>query len=159
MNKKDILDSIKAHYNFRNNADFARFLGITPQTLSNWYTRCTYDAEILHSKCLDISADWLLSRQGEMLRKPKNPVSNEPTASESPTIELSIYKELLKEKDSKIIELSEKIGRQEEQISELRLQLAAGKPENTAQKADVPYPVEKNKRRLAAEGDKSYLTE
>lgn len=62
--KKDkslILNSIKSHYNFKSDAEFARFLGIAPNTLSNWYSRNTLDFELIHTKCVDIDGNWLLS--------------------------------------------------------------------------------------------------
>ena len=68
MDKTLILSKIKNNYKFKNDAVFARFLGITPQTLSNWYARNTIDYEIISTKCVDIDANWLLTGQGEMLR-------------------------------------------------------------------------------------------
>jgi hypothetical protein len=37
IDKGLILSEIKLHYNFKVDADFARFLGISPQTLYSWY--------------------------------------------------------------------------------------------------------------------------
>lgn len=69
MNKSLILNSIKKHYLINKDAEFARFLGIKPQTLASWHTRNTFDIELLYSKCVDIDANWLLSGKGEMLKK------------------------------------------------------------------------------------------
>jgi len=69
--KKDntlILNKIKSHYGLKSDADFARFLGIKPNTLHNWYTRNTLDYEVVITKCVDINADWLLTGVGEMLK-------------------------------------------------------------------------------------------
>ncbi len=69
--KKDkslILNAIKLHYKFKSNADFASFLGIAPTTLSSWYSRGTFDYELLYAKCVDINGDWLLSGIGSMIR-------------------------------------------------------------------------------------------
>ena len=38
-----ILNKIKSHYDFKNDAEFARFLDIKPNTLSNWHSRNTID--------------------------------------------------------------------------------------------------------------------
>ncbi len=65
MDKSLIINRIKSHYNF-NNAELARFLGIKPQVLSNWISRNTIDYDLIYTKCLGISGDWLLSGSGEM---------------------------------------------------------------------------------------------
>lgn len=70
--KGEMLDAIKAHLDLPKNADFARFLGISSQAVSNWYARNTFDAELLYTKCDFINADWLLSGQGEMLKTSKS---------------------------------------------------------------------------------------
>lgn len=66
--KGEMLDAIKAHLGLPKNADFARFLGVSSQAVSNWYARNTFDAELLYTKCEFINADWLLSGKGEMLK-------------------------------------------------------------------------------------------
>ena len=73
--KKDkgmILSEIKLHYGLKTDADFARFLEIKPQTLASWYTRNSFDIELLYAKCVDVNPDWLLSGRGEMLRTVSN---------------------------------------------------------------------------------------
>lgn len=60
MTKSDQLKRISEYYGY-NDAQFAKHLGITPQTLSNWHNRNTYDAEKIYTKCVEISGDWLLS--------------------------------------------------------------------------------------------------
>jgi len=66
-----ILNDLKLHYNFKSNTDFAKFLGIAPQTLSSWYSRCSVDYELLYAKCVGIDANWLLTGAGAMLREEK----------------------------------------------------------------------------------------
>ena len=69
--KKDnslILNSIKNHYSFKTDVDFANFLGIAPQTLSSWHKRNTIDYELISAKCVGINANWLISGKGEMLQ-------------------------------------------------------------------------------------------
>src|SRR5690606_3462732 len=56
-----ILNRIKLHYGFKSDADFARFLGIKPNSLSNWYKRNTIDYDLVFSKCEDLNIEWLLS--------------------------------------------------------------------------------------------------
>lgn len=70
MDKSLIINDIKKHYNFEKDSDFAKFLGISSQVLSNWKSRNTYDAEHIYTKCLEINPEWLLTGKGEMLKEP-----------------------------------------------------------------------------------------
>ncbi len=73
--KKDnklILSKIKSQYNFKSDAEFARYLGIAPNTLSNWYNRNSMDHELVISKCEFINANWLLTGKGNMLKSEEN---------------------------------------------------------------------------------------
>lgn len=67
MNKKDMLESLINHYTDGNKTKFALMIGITPQLVSNWLDRSTFNAETLFSKCEGVSASWLLTGHGEML--------------------------------------------------------------------------------------------
>lgn len=72
IDKKNILNEIKSTYKFKKDSEFARFLGIKPQTLASWYSRNTFDIDLLYEKCPNINADWLLSGKGEKLKIIKN---------------------------------------------------------------------------------------
>lgn len=72
MNKTDMLDSLIRHYTKGNKAKFATMIGVSPQTLSKWLGRNTFDAEVLYKYCEGISAEWLLSGMGEMFRSETN---------------------------------------------------------------------------------------
>jgi len=61
VDKVLILNKIKFHYGFNTDAEFARFLNIKPQTLSSWYSRNTFDVDLLYAKCIDIRAEFILS--------------------------------------------------------------------------------------------------
>lgn len=74
MNKSQILKEIKSHYGFVKDTDFAHFLGISPQVLSNWYTRNTFDYDILYTKCVDVNIDWIFTGVGEMLKSKGNEI-------------------------------------------------------------------------------------
>ncbi|WP_293734728.1 S24 family peptidase [uncultured Parabacteroides sp.] len=63
-----MLNVIKRHLNMNKNSEFARFLGISSQAVSNWYSRNTFDAELLYTKCDFINPDWLLTGRGSMLK-------------------------------------------------------------------------------------------
>ncbi len=66
--KSLILNRIKLHYNFASNAEFASFIGIAPNTLSNWYTRNTVDYDLLFTKCVGLDTNWLLTGEGFALK-------------------------------------------------------------------------------------------
>lgn len=67
MKKKDMIKAMVTYYTDGNKAAFARLLSIPPQTLSSWESRNIFDAELIYSKCKNISAKWLLSGEGQML--------------------------------------------------------------------------------------------
>ncbi len=62
-----MMEQMISHYTDGNKARFAKLLGVSPQTVSAWIARGTYDAEIIYAKCSGISASWLLSGEGSML--------------------------------------------------------------------------------------------
>lgn len=66
LSKALILNRIKSHYKFKSDSQFAKFLDIKPQTLGNWYARNTFDPEVLYTKCVGISGDFLLSGKEPM---------------------------------------------------------------------------------------------
>ena len=72
----DVLNELKEHYNFKKDVELAKFLEISPQILSNWDSRGTFDLHKIYTKCVDINPDWILSNgQGNMLRS--NYIQNE----------------------------------------------------------------------------------
>lgn len=54
------------HYSNGNKAQFASLLGISPQGLSTWIKRESFDIELVFSKCEGLSAQWLLTGEGDM---------------------------------------------------------------------------------------------
>lgn len=76
MDKSLILKEIKKHYNFKTDGEFADFLGIKQNTLSNWSTRNSIDYERIITKCEDIDANWLLTGKEPMLKNQVPKVRN-----------------------------------------------------------------------------------
>lgn len=76
MDSKLILKEIKKHYKFKNDIDFASFLGVSPSTLNTWRRRNRFDIELIHSKCTDIDSNWLLSGKGTMIKTSKSDKNN-----------------------------------------------------------------------------------
>lgn len=99
ISKGEMLDAIKTHLNMSKNTDFARFLGISSQAVSNWYARNTFDAELLYTKCDFINPAWLLTGKGSMLKDDSNGIktideatpSSIPATSMNPSIGTPYY--------------------------------------------------------------------
>lgn len=68
MDKAEKLNELKSAFNIKTNAEFARLLGISPQNLSNWYSRNTFDENLILRKFTDVNERWLLYGEGEMLK-------------------------------------------------------------------------------------------
>lgn len=66
ISKADMLDRIKICQDLKTDAELARFLGISPATLSNWKSRDSIDYDLVFSKCESINLDWLLTGRGDM---------------------------------------------------------------------------------------------
>ena len=77
MGKKDMILALIEHYSNGNKAQFASLLGITPQGLSTWIKRESFDIELIFSKCEGISAQWLLTGNGEMIKDDKREVAHQ----------------------------------------------------------------------------------
>ena len=61
LDKTAVLDRIKDYYSLEKKIDLAKFLDISSNTLSNWYTRGTLDIDIIYKKCENIDFNWLFS--------------------------------------------------------------------------------------------------
>ncbi|MDR1022899.1 MAG: hypothetical protein LBL94_06495 [Prevotellaceae bacterium] len=70
MEKRSILQGIINHYTHGNKANFAKKLGVSPQSINTWIVRNTFDIDLIYAKCEFISAEFLLAGKGEMLRQP-----------------------------------------------------------------------------------------
>lgn len=68
ISKSYRLNVLISHYSNGNKAQFAKMLGVRPQTINSWLLRNTYDVELIYAKCEGVSGDWLLSGEGEMLK-------------------------------------------------------------------------------------------
>ncbi len=86
LDKPLVLDRIKEYYKLKGNAELARFLGVAPNTITNWYGRKTFDIDVIYTKCVDIDMNWLLTGEGNMLRAESEKEENIPVAhpSDSP---------------------------------------------------------------------------
>lgn len=81
-----ILDLID-YYSNGNKTLFSKKLGVTPQTISSWLSRNTFDKELIFAKCENINAEWLLTGNGPMLKEAQQ-MENKPEPVKSPQIQI-----------------------------------------------------------------------
>ena len=67
MEKKQRLNMLIEYYCRGNKNQFARMLGIQPQTINSWESRNTYNTELIYSKCEGVNPAWLLTGKGDMI--------------------------------------------------------------------------------------------
>ena len=135
MDKNTMLECLINHYTDGNKAAFARMVTVTPQTLSKWLARNTFDNELLYAKCKGVSAHWLLTGEGEMLAAPPTPsISQTVTASShvtqtagAPAETPAAINALLAAKDETIAALRQSLADKERLICTL---LEARSPQN-----------------------------
>ena len=135
MDKTTMLECLINQYTDGNKAAFARMLTITPQVLSQWLARSSFDNELLFQKCPGVSASWLLTGEGEMLEAPSTPtISQTVTASShvtqtagAPAETPAAINALLAAKDETIAALRQSLAAQERLICTL---LEARSPQN-----------------------------
>ena len=68
MDKSSMVECLINYYTDGNQAKFAAMLGIPAQNVSAWIKRGTFNAELLFEKLDGVSAEWLLTGEGEMLK-------------------------------------------------------------------------------------------
>ena len=68
MNKGEMLECLINYYSDGNKSRFAETIGVAPSTLSNWITRNTFDIELIFRHCSNVSAEWLITGEGEMIK-------------------------------------------------------------------------------------------
>ena len=93
MSKKDMILAMIEHYSNGNKAQFASRLGITPQGLSTWIKRESFDLELVFSKCEGLSAQWLLTGEGDMFEnnhQTKSKEISDPSDISSPEPRISM---------------------------------------------------------------------
>ena len=119
MDKKDILNLLIKHYADGNKSRFASMLGVSPQAVSTWEKRNTFDIELIYSKCENLNAKWLLTGIGEMF------VSEEPQPQNSSSAEPMVDKLLgiIEKKDDIIRQQAEEIGQLRAELAQLKQRL------------------------------------
>ena len=105
------IDAIRSYMGVESLADLARILGISPQRLSSWGRRGTYEAKVILKAIPEIREEWLITGEGDMLRA--EGVANL-------LDELKEIRELLKSKDSVILQQAMHIGELTELLNKRR---------------------------------------
>lgn len=67
-----MVECLVNHFCDGNKAKFAQMLGLKPQSINGWISRETFDAELIYNNIKGVSAEWLLSQEGEMLKQSQN---------------------------------------------------------------------------------------
>lgn len=138
LDKKGVIDRIKSYYSLKSNAELARFLGVAPNTITNWYGRKTFDIDIIYTKCVEVNLDWLFTGEGSMLRADGAPTNSvtlstdilTPSSKSDESILYNMYKDLQaekKEKESEIKELNAQMLKMSEEIGRLKAKLGEEK--------------------------------
>lgn len=68
MDKKEVLKKLINTFGDGSNKRFAEVLGINPNTISVWLARGTYDIELIYGKCVGVSAEYLITGEGEIMK-------------------------------------------------------------------------------------------
>jgi len=81
MSKRDILETIINFYTDGNKARFAKMIGVSAQTVSGWISRNNFDIDLIYAKCEGVSGDYLLTGEGEILKRDREYQSTEEIAA------------------------------------------------------------------------------
>ena len=112
LDKRAVL--IKQFYDLKGNAELSRFLGVAPNTITNWYARCSFDIDIIYTKCVGIDLNWLLS--GKEPKPIKEELVSNQVIPQDHTGEAAAYYRMYKEKDEENKELLKENARLEERL-------------------------------------------
>lgn len=112
MDKKEMLHCIIAHYTDGNKSKFAQMLGVTPQAISTWEKRNTFDLELIFAKCENINSLWLLTGEGEMLKREEENIKTGDALANA-------LLKMIEEKDLELRSQAETIGKLRERIRNL----------------------------------------
>ena len=127
MDKKSMLDAMIAHYTSGNKAKFAALLGVSAQTISAWGVRNTLDSELIYTKCIGLSSEWLLTGEGPMLR-----------ADDAPALPATPSTDIPASSDAVVFRLMDKLDKKEAQIDHLQSELRVMTEELATLKAKYP---------------------
>lgn len=114
IDRKHILDALMKHKGFSTKKELSDYLEIKPNVLSNWYSRNTFDENILIDKFPEVTKSFILAGEGDIL-------NNNPKI----TIDISNVNQNSFSRIPKVITISEK-DEEKENIELVPVKLAAG---------------------------------
>ena len=121
--KIEMLRQLAEYYGISKNVDFARYFGLSEPTAFNRMKTGYIDFEEIYERCPDISADWLLSGDGPMLRSERDRqlvASHNTNIGEGANQNVSVIEsDQLKEALHALAREQEAVARAQEQISGL----------------------------------------
>lgn len=120
--KVEMLKQLAEYYGISKNVDFARFFGLSEPTSFNRLKSGVLDYEDIYARCPDISADWLLSGEGPMLKKDRDKAiaSQNTNIGDNANQNVSIVEsEAIKESLEALKREQDALARAQEQISGL----------------------------------------
>jgi len=65
-----MLEDLIKRFGAGNKTQFAKLLGVTPQAISTWLSRDTFDKDLIFAKCENVIPKWLLTGEGPMVSEP-----------------------------------------------------------------------------------------
>lgn len=113
FDKSLILSNIRNHLNFKSDTDFAKYLGINRNVLSNWRARNTYDVNLLIQKCDFLNVDYLLTGKEPMLKGETQTTNTQTEDVVVLKVKLELYEKIIKEKERTIGLLEDLVKRLE----------------------------------------------
>lgn len=145
-----MVEALIVHFTDGNKAQFAKILGVSPQTISAWIARSTFDSELIYTKCRYINPAWLLTGKGNMLvssepfsdtppqtdRKDGNkdnkniPYSQAKNEKTSNAVEATAFLSYMEKKDEAIKEKDAIIEQKNQEITALKCQVTRLEGEN-----------------------------
>lgn len=103
-----IIRELIEQYSDGKNADFAKLLGVKPQTISSWMARNTFDIELVFAKCENIDANWLLTGEGNMYRSKDGEGASPPVDANKEEV-IRLLREKVRDQQEIIDLLKEKV--------------------------------------------------
>ena len=110
IDKQSMLNQLVQYYGHGKKNQFANKLGVKPQTINTWLSRNTFDTELIYAKCEGVSADWLLTGQGKMLK------SDADYPPQYADINASALYEMIQQTQDQITENMRQVKKTQEQI-------------------------------------------
>jgi hypothetical protein len=102
-----IINRLKIAFSAKNDADIAKKLHISPQSLSNWKKRKTIDWKSVFTYCEHVNLNWLLTGEGAMFKEKKQEKQPKQTRFGNKDCEFCKLKDQLIAAQSQTIELLE----------------------------------------------------